>query len=238
MDSLPSLSFFAAPDLLPAPLPTIEAIEASQDLLKEHDGRRVVRVGTHFVVKYGADVALTEGENMLFLKQLSTIKIPDVYAIYSRINVKIKLPTNYIVMENIDGECLDSCWASLDTQAKTAIVDQLRACFTQLRQLPSPGYYGLVGRRPYDNHIFWAKNDEERRMISGPFDSEEQMLEALMQKYVYNLPKYRKHECYSRILPLVLQNHAPVFTHGDLQRKSVIVKKDGTVVMIDWESAG
>lgn len=75
-------------------------------------------------------------------------------------------------------------------------------------------------------------------MISGPFDSEEQMLEALMQKYVYNLPKYRKHEYYSRILPLVLQNHAPVFTHGDLQRKNVIVKKDGTVVMIDWESAG
>lgn len=98
MDSLPALPLFAAPDLLPAPLPTIEAITASQDLLEEWDGRRVARVGTHFVVKYGVDVSLTEGENMLFVKQFSTIKVPDVYAIYSRQNVENKLPTNYIVM--------------------------------------------------------------------------------------------------------------------------------------------
>jgi hypothetical protein len=83
MDSLPTLPFFAAPDLLPAPLPTIEAISASQDLLKERGGRRVVRVGTHFVVKYGVDVTVTEGHNMLFLKQFSKIQIPNVYAIYS-----------------------------------------------------------------------------------------------------------------------------------------------------------
>jgi hypothetical protein len=102
MDNLNLLPFFATPDLLPAPLPTTEAIEASQDLLKEHDGRRVVRVGAHFVVKYGVDVALTEGEHMLFLKQFSTIQIPDVYAIYSHENEKNKrLPINYIVMENI-----------------------------------------------------------------------------------------------------------------------------------------
>jgi thiamine kinase-like enzyme len=75
-------------------------------------------------------------------------------------------------------------------------------------------------------------------MISGPFDSEEQMLEAMVQKYMHNLPKYRKHEYYSRMLPLVLRDHAPVFTHGYLQRKNILVRKDGTVVMIDWEAAG
>ena len=79
---------------------------------------------------------------------------------------------------------------------------------------------------------------EERRMISGPFDSEEQMLEGLVQKYVHNIPTHRKSEYYSRMLPWVLRGHAPVFTHGDLQRKNIIVKTDGTVVIIDWESAG
>ena len=96
MDNLNLLPFFATPDLLPAPLPTTEAIEASQDLLKEHDGRRVVRVGAHFVIKYGVDVALTEGENMLFLKQFSTIQIPDVYAIYSTKMRKINVSQSTI----------------------------------------------------------------------------------------------------------------------------------------------
>jgi aminoglycoside phosphotransferase (APT) family kinase protein len=141
-------------------------------------------------------------------------------------------------MENIVGDCLDSCWASLDTEAKSAVVDQLRICFTQLRQIPSPGYFGLVGRRPYITHIFWVNNDAERRMVTGPFDSEEQMLKAFIRKYEYNLPKHRKHEYYIRSFPCVLRDHAPVFTHGGLQRKNVMVKKDEIVVIIDWESAG
>jgi hypothetical protein len=146
MDNLNLLPFFATPDLLPAPLPTTEAIEASQDLLKEHDGRRVVRVGAHFVIKYGVDVALTEGENMLFLKQFSTIQIPDVYAIYSTKMRKINVSQSPISSWRISSRTVwTSCWASLDTQAKSTVVDQLRICFTQLRQIPSPGYYGLVG---------------------------------------------------------------------------------------------
>ena len=149
MDNLNLLPFFATPDLLPAPLPTTEAIEASQDLLKEHDGRRVVRVGAHFVIKYGVDVALTEGENMLFLKQFSTIQIPDVYAIYSTKMRKINVSQSPISSWRISsGTVWTSCWASLDTQAKSTVVDQLQICFTQLRQIPSHGYYGLVGRRP------------------------------------------------------------------------------------------
>jgi hypothetical protein len=37
------------------------------------------------------------------------------------------------------------------------------------------------------------------------------------------------------MLPLVLHNHASVFTHGDFQRKNVLVRNDGT---FDWEAAG
>lgn len=238
MGSLNLLPFFATPDLLPAPLPTAEAITASQNILKEHSGRRIVRVGIHFIVKYGAGVSLTEGENMLFVKQFSTIRIPHVYALYSRQNGGDNLPTNYIVMENIVGDSLESCWVSLNTEAKLAISDQLRIHLTQLRQIPSPGYFGSLGKRPFEHSVFWAGDDADRQVISGPFDSEGQMLEAMVQKYLHNNPGYRKSEYYSRMLPLVLHNHASVFTHGDFQRKNVLVRNDGTLIMIDWEAAG
>lgn len=38
----------------------------------------------------------------------------------------------------------------------------------------------------------------------------------------------RKSEFYSRLLPLVIRNHDPVFTHGDFQQKDILVKSDGT----------
>ncbi|KAE9380835.1 phosphotransferase enzyme family protein [Stipitochalara longipes BDJ] len=240
MANLGALPFFAAPDLLPAPLPTMEAITTSQDILKEFTGRRIVRVGTHFIVKYGVNVSVTEGENMLFVKQFSTIQIPTLYAIYSSHYDGESRPTNYIVIENIPGDTLESRWVSLDEEAKSAIAGQLRTFFTQLRQIPSPGYFGCLKKRPFEDYVFWTGDDPDWQVVvsAGPFDSEEQFLEAVVQKYRHENPEFQKSEYYSRILPLVLRNHAPVFSHGDFQRKNIVVRNDGTLVMIDWEAAG
>ena len=104
------LPFYATDDLLPAPLPTPDAIAASQDVLQDYSGRRIVRIGIHFVVKYGVGVSLTEGQNMLFVKRESTIRIPNVYAVYSETHGEERPPTNYIVIENIAGDSLESLW--------------------------------------------------------------------------------------------------------------------------------
>ena len=207
MESCCRLPFFATSDRLPAPLPTIETITGSEDVLQEYSGRRIVRVGTYFIVKYGAGVCLTEGENMLFIKQVSTIQVPNVYALYSRRIDGDKLPTNYIVMENIAGENLASRWVSLDTPAKLAIADQLRNYFTQLRRISSPGYFGLLGKRPFVDSVFWAGPDAYQRVISGPFDTEQQMVNALVQKYLHSNPGLQKSEYYSRVLPAEERSH-------------------------------
>lgn len=237
MGSPSLLPVFAAPDL-PAPLPTTEAIAASQDVLQDYPSRRIVRVGDHFVVKYGAAVSLTEGENMLFVKQSSTVPVPTVYAIFSRRHEGNELPTNYIVMENIAGETLEARWSTLDTQAKADVAGKLRGYVTQLRRIPSPGYFGLLGKRPFDNSVFWAGDDATRQMISGPFDTEQQMLDAMAEKYLLNNPGHRKAEFYRRVLPLTLHDHPSVFTHGDVQRKNILLRNDGTLVVLDWEAAG
>ncbi|KFA61843.1 hypothetical protein S40285_10580 [Stachybotrys chlorohalonatus IBT 40285] len=158
--------FPAASDILPTPLPTIKAIASSQDFIQDYAGHRVVRVGVHIVVKYGAAVSLTEGENMLF----------------SHKHEGHELPTNYIVMESLAGETLESCWSSLDVPSKERVTGKLRDYLTQLRQILSPSYYGLLGKRPFDNYVFWTGDDATRHLISGQFGTEQQMLDAMAGK--------------------------------------------------------
>ncbi|KAJ2894821.1 phosphotransferase enzyme family protein [Zalerion maritima] len=238
MESCCPLPFFAAPGLLPAPLPTADTITASQDALQEDSSRRIVRVGTHFIVKYGTGVSLTEGETMLFVKKVSTIPVPNLYALYSRKNEGTNHTTNYIVMENIAGESLASRWVSLNTAEKVAVAGQLRSYFTQLRQIPSPGYFGLLGKRPFEDFVFRVGAIANQQMLSGPFDTVQKMLDAMVQKHLLRKPELQKSKYYNRVLPLVIRNHVPIFTHGDFQRKNILIKNDGEVVMIDWEAAG
>lgn len=160
MASYYPLPFFATPNLLPEPLPTDEAITASQDVLQEYSGRCIVRVGTHFIVKYGAGVSLAEGEHMMFVRESSPMTpVPIVYALYSHQHDGHRIPTNYIIMENIPGHSLRSLWPSLDIAAKEDLASKLRHYFTQLRQIPSPGYFGTVGKRPFVDSVFWVEEE-------------------------------------------------------------------------------
>ncbi|KAK8123179.1 kinase-like protein [Apiospora sp. TS-2023a] len=247
------LPYFAAPEDLPAPLPTIAEIEASEDVLKHSWSHRVARVGPHYIVKYGVGVQSIEGENMMFVKESNpSLAIPTVYAIFSREQDEgdsDKYPAttiNYIVMEHIPGETLESRWGSLNPAAKGKVTTKLRDYFHKLRQIPTPGYFGALGNRPFcDDGFVWHREDDEleEQLSSGPFDTEAELLDALVAKYEFHsgslLQGDRRNEYYRYVLPRVLRSGSSVFTHGDLQRKNIIIREsDGEVVMIDWESAG
>lgn len=239
MDKAFQLPFFAPKSRLPAPLPPPEVIEGSGELLQQHIGRRVVRFGNCYIIKYGMNVSLTEGENMLFVRETTSVSVPEVFALYSIENEGGR-PVNFIIMENIPGHTLDAIWARLDSSQKGKISSQLRVHLDTLRSLSTPGYFGCIGRRPYEDSMFWTEPDDgvEDGLTSGPFDAESTLNDALIQKYAYSTGLVHKASYYRRVLPLILHNHNPVFTHGDLQRKNVILRADGTVVLIDWEAAG
>lgn len=96
------------------------------------------------------------------------------------------------------------------------MADQLQNYFTQLRQIPSAGYFGLLGKQPIKDSVFWAGDNTDQQGISGLFDTEQGMLNAMAQKYLRNKPGYRKSEYYSRVLPSALCNHAPVFFRTEI----------------------
>jgi hypothetical protein len=242
-----SLPYYADPATIPAQLPTIEEIGAAPEIFSDTIPTKVVAIGNHFVVKYGPQVNLLEGETMLFLQNCSSVPVPRVYALFGSPDGEIK----FIVMERIKSQDLSLIWEKLDHAAKETLAIQLRTIFTELRQLASPGGYCSVGHRGLLDGLFWT--DDVAQRFAGPFETEPDLNQAMVAKYVKDgLPK-NKAEFYTRTFKEVLRNHSPVFTHGDFQRKNVMIRTSSNfptnqegkqpyqeleIVIIDWEFAG
>lgn len=230
-----SFPFSASAETLPASLPTVAEILASKDDLLPciFDKRHIRRVGEHFCVKHG-DVKLDEADNMHFVAQHSRgrMLVPRLYAAFHDEDTN----SNFIIMEYIPGQSLEALWKDLDEQGRTRVARQLKESLDTLRQIPSHGYYGRLGRRPFDD-IFLGSDT----LPCGPFETEAEMNEAFYQRYMSLHPDltlgrgafYR--DC---VFPTVMKGHSPVFTHGDLQAKNILISADGMPYIIDWECSG
>ncbi|EEQ84739.2 phosphotransferase enzyme family protein [Blastomyces dermatitidis ER-3] len=169
---------------IPHPLTENTEIE-NATLLVKHNGYKVVQVATK-------------------------VKIPRVYALYN----DPESLTNYIIMEFIEGNSLDTQWAHFTNCQKCEVATTLRQYFDELRNSPHQATLN----------------------------------EALALKYIgesehrttYNTDFYR------RSLSHVFRGHVPKFTHGDFQRKNIMIKQlpnnannsKYEVTIIDWETAG
>lgn len=225
-----ALPFYMPAEGLPVPLPSASEIASSKHvILAQHGERFIVRVGEHYVVKYGRDIDLIEGENMLFVRQSCDIGVPQVYAIFCDEKTK----TKYIVMEYIPGETLESRWDGLDRSTKAKIVAKLRIYLDELRRIPAQGYYGKLGRRGYFDEIYMTLEDDSADRICGPFETEDQLTEAIVRRYLETTLHPQRGEYLRRVLPTVLCGHPPVFTHNDLQRKNIIIRNNGTPFIIN-----
>ena len=252
MASIP-LPYFAPGSELPQPLPSHDEITSLAAQAKDdYSSRTTLRIGPFFI-KYGQNVNLIEGQNMLFVRSHTVVLVPRVYAIYT----DLKTNVNYIIMEYIDGNTLGFEWGLLSEKQKERIARQLRCYMDDLRAIPSPGYYGSIGRRGLLDGIFWT-GDDGYPDISGPFENEGEFNDAMWKKYVYSSLPPAKADFYRDAFPVVLRDHGPSFTHGDFQRKNIMIRRipltqqerspmddqgsldEETFVLtvIDWEFAG
>ena len=237
-------------------LPTIDEIKASTALLSSPSAtwssNRVVRVRSKFAVKYGQDERLpVEAETLLFLADKMTTGIPRLYATLS------ERPTEengldkewfYIVMEYIPGNSILEQWHSLRESEQQSVREQFTNTMQELRSIPSPGYYGRVGRRSLYDLVF-AHPDGEGPEMQGPFDTEAQLNNGIRLLMDRILPSSRK-ALFRQCIDLHFDNghpHPPVFTHGDLQDRNVLLSPNGVkpngdrlfrIVFIDWEYSG
>jgi hypothetical protein len=227
---------------LPCQLPTEAEIDEASDITKQYGARRVVAIEPYFVAKFGIGVDLLEGENMIFVRENTSLCVPRVYGLYTSTNTGKK----YIVMERIPGETLLSSWSRLGLSEKESVVTTLRRHFIELRQLPPPSYYGSLGKRPLLDEIFWTQEAEPA--INGPFTSNEDLIEGIARKHTHDSGPSIRADFLRHCLPRVLHDQRPTFTHGDFQRKNImlqVIEGDAgddsaklQVVVLDWEKSG
>ncbi|PYI23684.1 phosphotransferase enzyme family protein [Aspergillus violaceofuscus CBS 115571] len=142
--------------------------------------------------------------------------------------------TLHIVMEYIPGISLGTAWPSL----------------TEMRALLSPGFYGSVDQGPVPHRYFFSR--EQDPAVTGPFRTEEEFGKAIALRSQNMWSECSSHSVLSdylvRHLPVALRGHPPMFTHGDLYRENVLVRKVVDSVtneeecelaaLVDWETAG
>ncbi|KAL4743403.1 hypothetical protein BDV11DRAFT_178177 [Aspergillus similis] len=125
-------------------------------------------------------------------------------------------------MEHIHGNTLQSLWPRLTSPEKDSIMTTMRVYFDELRNLPPPNYYGSLGGRSPLDEIFWTH--EADPAINGPFTSKDALNKAFALKYIYDgRPRFRA-DFYRQCLPRIFHGHLPTFTHGDFQRKNIIIQ--------------
>ncbi|KAG9512335.1 kinase-like protein, partial [Aureobasidium melanogenum] len=232
-----SIPFYAPRDILPSRLPSQDEIARASEVFSKRVGCAVVGVGRHYVVKYGCQVDLNEGETMLHVARFTTVRVPQVFALFR----DEEHEKNYIIMERICGETLERLWPSLSQVEKEQISAHLKASVDELRRLPSPGVFCALERRPLPDVLF----RESQVFGDDPgstFDSEEQLNSSLLKGYASSMPSLRgKAEFYRRSWPLVFHGHSPVFTHGDIRKQNIMVSKNDRewrVLILDWKCAG
>ncbi|CAG9936794.1 unnamed protein product [Clonostachys rosea f. rosea IK726] len=218
----------------PAPLPTPNDIDGSEVLPNRPGSARLVRIQQRFIMKFGAHVRPIEAQNMLYVAKSTTVPVPKVYAIYQRREKQSTV--TYIVMQYVQGTTLMDLWGSLDRARKTSIAKTLRAYFDQLRQLEHPGYFGNINGGPPLDDIFSATQGANE--IKGSFATEDELVDWIIRIYSLEIGERAAHKAryYQHVLPTVLRSDGtPTFTHNDFQRKNVIVRDDGALVIVDWE---
>lgn len=154
---------------------------------------------------------------------------------------------DFIVQEYIPGRDLDPVWETFGTTEKQAIVSQLHRYLKEPRSIPSPGYYGGIWKQPIRDYHFTNRTSGpepyQDSAISGPHETEEQWVEGMWRCLDANSrPKTpmsrRMMSLVRRHYHAVFKGHEPVFTHGNILPRNIMLREDGTVVIIDWERAG
>ena len=203
-------------------------------------------------VTYGPDERLpVEAGTLGFLANKMTTGIPRLYATLSERPTEengLEEDWFYIFMGYIPGNSILEQWHSLTASEQQSIREQFKTTMKELRSIPSPGYYGRVGRRSLCDLLF-AHPDGQGPEMEGPFDTEAQLnngVRLLMDRILSSSRKALFRQC----IDLHFNNgqpHPPVFTHGGLQDWNVLlspnrVKPNGDrlfrIVFIDWEFSG
>ncbi|KAK4044732.1 kinase-like domain-containing protein [Parachaetomium inaequale] len=179
------------------------------------------------IVKTGKTIRATEAHTMRFVREHTTMPVPEVYSVYE----DEESGAVRIVMEYIQGTNLGHAWETLTEEEKESVVQQLRGYFDELRQIKG-SFIGSVDGSACDDQFFsddlWAY---------GPYKNEAEFNKGLVKAWTKD-----RDDPHTRLLVKTLlhvgQGHEIVMTHGDFAARNILVQGSKVVAILDWEFSG
>ncbi|KAI9682610.1 MAG: hypothetical protein M1822_006908 [Bathelium mastoideum] len=201
---------------------------------------RVVRAEGTTVVKFGDDIRLAEAEALHLVSQKTTIAVPELIGAYILDGI------TYIITSYEEGEDFSDYWEAATPEVREGLIRQLKNYVQQMRKLKG-NFIGSVDHSACRAGLFmWDAVGYERTY--GPFVDEAAFNDGIVAALDNRFPPDHRRpenpedmvwsEWRLRRLVRSLTNHEIVFTHGDLHGGNMLVRKDGTIVLLDWECAG
>ncbi|CAJ2512160.1 Uu.00g051750.m01.CDS01 [Anthostomella pinea] len=124
----------------------------------------------------------------------------------------------------------------LSNSQRSGILSRLAGQVNELRQLGDTGYFGALSRRPFEASYLAG---------SGPFDSLNDFMDAFLDRRGFMVDERSPRplvEGRNRFRASLIQalhgSERPVFTHGDNHTRNIMIRENGTPVLIDWEMSG
>ncbi|KZF24945.1 phosphotransferase enzyme family protein [Xylona heveae TC161] len=185
---------------------------------------RIARIHEDVIVKYGADVNIWEANNMKYVKEHTTIRLPKVIDAWEEIDDEQTIC--YIVMDYIEGELLSEIWSELTEETRYDINCQLSDFVHQLQSLKmdSPGPIG----GGISNGAFFTDYG------AGPFESKD----AIEAYFNERLLVCQDFGIATTQPPFHGQFEHLVMCHMDLHIRNIILDDEGKIWLIDWTFAG
>lgn len=134
--------------------------------------------------------------------------------------------TGFLLMTRVHGDLLDDVFYRMTDEERKTLGKDLGKCITQLRSIPNKSEHAVTNTLggPAFDHRFEDKQ-------CGPYAAVTEFHDYLTE----NLEKERVERPLSALYE---KKHRSLFTHSDLHRTNIFVKKGRLAGIVDWEHAG
>ncbi len=203
-------------------------------------GAHIRQIDEQTLVKFGSNVRLAEAEAMHMVSEQTTVVCPQVIGAY------ILNEVGYIIMSFEQGEDLPQYWDKAASMEREHVIAQLKDYVKQMRAIRGDFIGGVDYSSCKDGIFDWDYRGLDREY--GPYADEASFNDGIAMALANRVPPARcdpdpesvgfNNGWMEQRLARSFKGHDIVFTHADLHSGNILVRADGTVVLLDWGLAG
>jgi tRNA A-37 threonylcarbamoyl transferase component Bud32 len=184
------------------------------------------------VCKKGRRATRNEAAALKLVKMQSDIPVPQLLS--ATFFIKDGAENGTLLMEKVEGSCLDDVWDGFDDSTKSRICEDIWGIVDKLQQIQHTSELSYLYQCAADGS---TSNDILTRDLQSPkrpILSDEALRFRIYERYLH----FNGGSFEGDLLPELPQSNTSVFIYGDLTPRNIIVHERRITGVIDWEDSG